>query len=199
MIVPDTRGHGRSSNPGGTLTYPMLGRRRRRPLPSSRATEAGDRRLQRRRPDRSGDRHAPSGPPGALVAGGAILSASPSSSARGSATPLATAPDVDVDRFKRDHAEWAAWLEQLYGPEKWKTVLAQVKPMWATEFSYSTDELARIVAPTAGPARRPRRNPTGRGSGRIRSAGCLQPNWRWSPALPTADSSFQDALRWLPA
>ena len=147
VIVPDTRGHGRSSNPGGTLTYPMLADdvvALSRVLGLEKPVIAGYSdggqtvlEIGMRHPDL----------PGALVAGGAFFRFNESLRTWLRNT-LGDGPDVDVDRFKRDHAEWAAWLEQLYGPEKWKTVLAQVKPMWATEFSYSTDELARIVAPT---------------------------------------------------
>ena len=40
------------------------------------------------------------------------------------------------------------WLEQIYGPSAWPSVMARIKPMWTTPFDYSPQALARIAAPT---------------------------------------------------
>jgi pimeloyl-ACP methyl ester carboxylesterase len=57
-------------------------------------------------------------------------------------------PEIDTARFTRNHGDWAAWLQQIYGPEEWKTILARCKPMWTTPLNYTAEDFARIVAPT---------------------------------------------------
>lgn len=34
-------------------------------------------------------------------------------------------PEVDTGRLARNHPDWAAWLEQIYGPDDWKPLLAR--------------------------------------------------------------------------
>ena len=147
LIVPDTRGHGWSSTPDGTLTYPMLADDvvalfrvlgLEKPVIAG-YSDGGQTVLE------IGMRHPDL--PGALVAGGAFFRFN-QSLRTWLRDAFGDGPDVDVDRFKRDHADGPLGSSNSTARTKWKTVLAQVKPMWATEFSYSTDELARIVAPT---------------------------------------------------
>lgn len=57
-------------------------------------------------------------------------------------------PHVDTARLARNHPEWAAWLERLYGPDGWKPLLAHLKRMWTTPLNYTPEDFARVVAPT---------------------------------------------------
>ncbi len=59
-----------------------------------------------------------------------------------------TSPEVDTERFARDHPDWAAWLGKTYGPGNWQRLLTQLKPVWATPLNYSPDDFAGVVAPT---------------------------------------------------
>ncbi|HSC07034.1 MAG TPA: alpha/beta hydrolase, partial [Steroidobacteraceae bacterium] len=40
--------------------------------------------------------------------------------------------EVDPAHLARNHPDWAAWLDQIYGPGGWKPLLEQLKPMWKT-------------------------------------------------------------------
>jgi pimeloyl-ACP methyl ester carboxylesterase len=57
-------------------------------------------------------------------------------------------PDVDTARLAHNHPDWAAWLDHLYGPDTWKPLLAQLKPMWTTPLNYTATDFAKVVAPT---------------------------------------------------
>ena len=56
--------------------------------------------------------------------------------------------EVDPSHFARTHADWAAWLDQIYGPGGWKPLLEQLKPMWMTPLMYTAKDFAKVVAPT---------------------------------------------------
>jgi pimeloyl-ACP methyl ester carboxylesterase len=56
-------------------------------------------------------------------------------------------PKVDTSRLARNHPDWAAWLDQIYGPGSWKPLLEQLKPMWTTPLKYTATDFAQIVAP----------------------------------------------------
>jgi pimeloyl-ACP methyl ester carboxylesterase len=55
--------------------------------------------------------------------------------------------EVDPDHLSRNHPDWAAWLDGLYGPGGWKTLLEQLKPMWTTPLMYTAEDFAEVVAP----------------------------------------------------
>ena len=57
-------------------------------------------------------------------------------------------PDVDFEQFERDNPTFAAGLRKDHGPEGWKTLLKQIKPMWNASLNYTPDDFARVVAPT---------------------------------------------------
>ena len=56
-------------------------------------------------------------------------------------------PEVDTALFARTHPEWAASLDEIYGPGSWKSLLEQLKPMWATPLTYTANDFGQIVAP----------------------------------------------------
>jgi pimeloyl-ACP methyl ester carboxylesterase len=57
-------------------------------------------------------------------------------------------PDVDTEQFERDNPGFAKMLQQLHGPDRWKTLLKQVKPLWNATLNYTPDDFARVAAPT---------------------------------------------------
>lgn len=57
-------------------------------------------------------------------------------------------PQADTARLARNHPDWAAWLEHLYGPDRWQPLLTRLKPMWTTPLNYTAGDFARVTAPT---------------------------------------------------
>jgi pimeloyl-ACP methyl ester carboxylesterase len=149
VFTPDSRGHGRSDSPPDTLSYRLLADDvaglvhaldLHKPLIVG-FSDGGQVALE------IGMRYP--NLPRALVVGGAQF--------KFSAAYLAwvldaigdqAAPEVDTARFSRNHPAWAAWLQQIYGPDGWKPVLARCKPMWITPLNYTADDFAEVVAHT---------------------------------------------------
>jgi pimeloyl-ACP methyl ester carboxylesterase len=149
VFTPDSRGHGRSDNPAGEMSYRLLADDMaafmqaldlRRPLIAG-YSDGGQIALEI-------GMHYPELPQ-CLIVGGATFKISDMGLAwvrdvlgdEGS-------PGVDTERFARSHPEWAATLQQIYGPERWKPLLAQIKRMWTTPLNYTPDDLARVCAPS---------------------------------------------------
>jgi pimeloyl-ACP methyl ester carboxylesterase len=148
VVTPDSRGHGRSGKPARAMSYRLLAEDLaafvdalgiHKPLVAG-FSDGGQVALE------VGMRHPDL--PRALVVGGAQF--------RFSVAYLAwvrdavgdeSSPEVDTARFARGHPEWAGWLQSIYGPEAWKTVLARCKPMWTTPLDYTPADFARVVAP----------------------------------------------------
>lgn len=57
-------------------------------------------------------------------------------------------PEVDTALLSRNHSDWAAWLDDLYGPNNWKPLLEQLKPMWTTPLKYTATDFARVASPS---------------------------------------------------
>ena len=149
VITPDTRGHGRTANPTGRMSYRLLADDMaalvqaldlQKPLICG-YSDGGQVALEigMRYPDL----------PQALVIGGAYTEL-PESSRQWVRSILgeAESPDVDTARFERDNPGFAAFLRQQHGPEAWQTLLQQIKPMWNATLNYTADDFARVVAPT---------------------------------------------------
>jgi pimeloyl-ACP methyl ester carboxylesterase len=86
--------------------------------------------------------------PRALVAGGAMAEFTASYRAWVRDAVGDDHSPVDLERFQLNHPDWVGWLQEIYGPERWKALLARLKPMWVTPLNYTQTDLARIVAPT---------------------------------------------------
>lgn len=149
VITPDFRGHGRSDNPTGAMSYRLLADDvaafvraldLHKPLIAG-FSDGGQVALE------IGMRY--SDLPQSLIVGGAFntFTAAYGAWLRDVAGDEGS-PEVDTGRFARNHPDWAAWLQQLYGPEDWKPLLVKIKPMWATPLNYSPDDFARVVVPT---------------------------------------------------
>ena len=56
-------------------------------------------------------------------------------------------PDVDTALFARNHPDWSAWLDDIYGQGSWKPLLERLKPMWSTPLNYTASDFVPVVAP----------------------------------------------------
>jgi pimeloyl-ACP methyl ester carboxylesterase len=149
VIAPDMRGHGRSDNPTGAMSYRQLADEvvaftralDLHKLPIAGFSDGGQVALEigMRYPDL----------PRSLIVGGVWFqfTAKYRAWARDALGDEET-PEVDTARLARDHPDWAAWLEQIYGPDDWKPLLIHIKRMWTTPLNYTPDDFARVVAPT---------------------------------------------------
>ena len=149
VITPDSRGHGRTANPTGTLSFGLLAEDMvalvhaldlHKPLICG-YSDGGQVALEigMRYPDL----------PQALVIGGAYTELTEASRTWvQSMLGDAQSPDVDTEQFERDNPDFAATLQQTYEPHGWKTFLHSIKPMWNAVLNYSADDFARVVAPT---------------------------------------------------
>jgi pimeloyl-ACP methyl ester carboxylesterase len=149
VITPDSRGHGQTKNPTGSMSFELLvddmaalaqALDLQKPLIYG-YSDGGQVALEigMRYPDL----------PMALVVGGAHLELSEGSrkwvqSLLGDKESL----DVDIEKVERDNPDFAAMLQRDHGPDGWKTLLKQIKPMWNAQLNYTQDDFARVVAPT---------------------------------------------------
>jgi pimeloyl-ACP methyl ester carboxylesterase len=149
VIMPDSRGHGRTSNPAGSLSFGLLADDvaalaqaldLRKPLVFG-YSDGGQVTLEigMRYPDL----------PRALVIGGAYpeLTEGSRRMVRAILGDLQS-PEVDFERFERENPEFAAELRRDHGAEGWKKLLKDIKPMWNAALDYTPDDFARVVAPT---------------------------------------------------
>jgi len=56
-------------------------------------------------------------------------------------------PEVDTELLAGSHPDWAAWLDQIYGPRRWKPLLVALKKMWTTALTYTPEDFAQVAAP----------------------------------------------------
>lgn len=149
VIMPDTRGHGRTNNPTGSMSYRLLADDvaalvqalgLEKPLIYG-YSDGGQVEIEL-------GMHYPDLPQ-ALVVGGAYLELTEESLGflRAMLGDL-DSPDIDFEGFERDNPGFAGMLKHNHGPDGWKALLKQVKPMWSAQLNYTSDDLARIVAPT---------------------------------------------------
>ena len=150
VITPDSRAHGRTTNPtGSNLSFELLAADMlalvqaldlEKPLICG-YSDGGQVALEigMRYPDL----------PAALVIGGAYVELTEGSRKWvRSVLGDEESPDVDTEKFEHDNPGFAAALRQDHGPEAWKTLLKQIKPMWNATLNYSADDFAKVVAPT---------------------------------------------------
>ncbi|HYP40770.1 MAG TPA: alpha/beta hydrolase [Chloroflexia bacterium] len=149
VITPDSRGHGQTANPTGSMSFRLLADDMvalvkaldlQKPLIYG-YSDGGQVALEigMRYPDLAQ----------ALVVGGAHLELT-EGSRRWVRSILGDeeSPEVDFEKFERENPDFAAGLQQDHGPDGWKTLLQQIKPMWNSRLNYTPDDFARIVAPT---------------------------------------------------
>ena len=149
VITPDMRGHGRSDNPKGAMTYRQLADEivafaraldLREPLIVG-FSDGGQVGLEigMRHPDFAR----------ALILGGVWFKFTETYRAWvRDALGDEESPEVDAARMARNHPDWVAWLEQIYGPDGWKPLLVHLKRMWTTPLNYRPEDFAKVAAPT---------------------------------------------------
>src|SRR5918993_4516155 len=152
VFAPDSRGHGRTDNPTGELSYRVmaddvaalvgvLGLQRPLVLGYS---DGGQIALE------LGIRY-----PGlvrALVLGGTQFRFSEAylEDAR-ALLGIAEGEKVDTERLEREQPDFAAYLCEshghVYGPEYWKTYVKKIAALWLTPLCYAPETLAAITDP----------------------------------------------------
>ena len=149
VITPDSRGHGRTGNLTGKMSFELLADDMvalaealglRKPLIWG-YSDGGQVALEigMRYPDL----------PRALVIGGAYVELTEGSRRWvESLVGDAGSPDVDIEKFERENPDYAEDLRQTHGAEAWKTLLKNIKPMWNAELNYSAEDFGRVTAPT---------------------------------------------------
>jgi pimeloyl-ACP methyl ester carboxylesterase len=147
VIMPDTRGHGRTANPGGQMSFRLIADDvaslaqalgLEKPLIFG-YSDGGQAALElgMRYPDLAR----------ALVIGGAYPELPDASRVflRSLVGP-ADSPNVDLDQFERNDPGYAAMLRQLHG-DAWGKLLRDIKPMWYATLNYTDADFAKITAP----------------------------------------------------
>jgi len=152
VIMPDSRGHGRTNNPGGELSYRTMADDFAAFAQALGLTkpfifgysDGGQTVLEigMRHPDLAG----------ALVIGGATYQFSQLYYATVNSFSFIHNGTVNIEAMERDEPEWAELLKTEHGlpndPDKWKTLLAQITPLWLTPLDYGLADLGKISAPT---------------------------------------------------
>jgi pimeloyl-ACP methyl ester carboxylesterase len=152
VILPDSRGHGRTNNPAGVLSYRRMADDIAALVQALGLTrpfifgysDGGQIALELglRYPDLAG----------ALILGGATYHFSPAYYAAVNAFPFIHQGAVDLDGLVRGAPEWAAELQADHGrpddPDHWKTLLQQIVPLWLAPLDYTLADLSAITAPT---------------------------------------------------
>lgn len=148
VIAPDTRGHGRTNNPTGEMSFELLAAdvaalahalSLHKPLIFG-YSDGGQAALEigMSYPDI----------PGAIVVGGAHLELTDGSrNWVRSILGHENDPEVDLDKFERENPGFAADLQQMQG-DHWRTLLTQIKSMWLSPLNYTAEEFARVTMPT---------------------------------------------------
>ena len=151
VIALDSRGHGRTNNPAGTLSYRLM----------ADDVAALVQALELQKPLIFGFSdggqialeigiHYPELAKALVLAGTMIRFTPEYRTWLRAMVGDEQSPEVDTEQFARDHPDWAAFLQQIHGPDAWKTLLHQIKPMWASplSFNYTPDDFAHVAAPT---------------------------------------------------
>ena len=149
VITPDMRGHGRSDNPQGAMTYGQLademvafirGLDLHKPLIAG-FSDGGQVVLEIGMRNRDLAR--------ALIVGGAWFKFTETYRTWvRDALGDEKSPEVDTARLAQNHPDWVAWLDQIYGTHRWKPLLVHIKRMWTTPLNYSSEDFAQVAAPT---------------------------------------------------
>lgn len=153
VVAPNTRGHGRTANPGIPISFRLLADdvsaliqalELDRPLVVG-YSDGGNTALE------VGMRHPDAAR--ALVVGGAWLRLSPTYfEGMRSLMGLVGDREPDLGRVAQTHPQWVAFWQEAHvalgGPDYWQELVRALWPMWTTPHSYTEADFQRIVAPT---------------------------------------------------
>jgi pimeloyl-ACP methyl ester carboxylesterase len=151
VIMPDSRGHGRTNNPSGSLSYRVMADDfvafaqalgLTKPLIFG-YSDGGQTALEigMHYPDFAA----------ALAIGGATYHFSPTYYEAVNAFSFLTNGVVDIAALERDEPDWAEALKADHArpddPDKWKTLLDHIASLWLTPLTYTLDDLRKITTP----------------------------------------------------
>jgi pimeloyl-ACP methyl ester carboxylesterase len=152
VFVPDSRGHGRTNNPAGKLSYSQMAAdvagfiealALGQPLVlgysdgAQIAIELGLRHLDR---------------VSALVLGGAVTRPTPRYLEMVRSMGFTEPGQIDVDQFGQMYPEFLEMVKEahshVYGPDYWRTFMPQISELWLTVPTYTDGQLASITVPS---------------------------------------------------
>lgn len=148
VIMPDSRGHGKTLNPAGTLSYRLMA--------DDMAAFTHELGLQKPLIYGYSDggqialeigMHYPDLAQVLVIAGAYIKLSEGGREFARSIMGEEHSLDVDTEKFERENPDLAGLLRPFHDPENWKTLLKQLKPVWNAPLDYTPAELAHIVVP----------------------------------------------------
>lgn len=152
VIAPDSRGHGRTDNPSGELSYRLMA--------DDYAAFIGALGLQR--PSICGwsdggqialelGMHYPD-LLRCMVVGAAWYQFSETYQGLLKAMGFESPSVVNIEKMKQSMPEFTdmlrAWHSSLYGSDYWEALAEQISPMWWTPLNYTADDFHKIKIPT---------------------------------------------------
>lgn len=148
----DSRGHGKTDNPAGTLSYRQMGddvaafiaaMHLERPTVMG-YSDGGQIALE------LGVRHA--GAARALVLGGTLYKMTPEYFEAIKAWGIDSPDAMDFEGFEQNASEWVEYLKGAHprddDPDYWKTLMQQIGRLWLTPIAYSAEDLGKVSVPT---------------------------------------------------
>jgi pimeloyl-ACP methyl ester carboxylesterase len=147
VLMPDSRGHGKTTNPAGTLSYPQmaddvvafcaaLGIVKPVVVGYSDGAQVGI---------ELGRSHA--GCARAIVLGGVVTAPTPAYFAMLAKMGITKAGEVDIETMRREFGDalFAMMVEKAHA--SWRAFVNQISTLWMTLPAYSPDTLAKIATP----------------------------------------------------
>ncbi|WP_232666217.1 alpha/beta fold hydrolase [Pseudonocardia sp. TRM90224] len=147
VLAPDTRGHGRTDNPAGSLRYEQfaddtaafiaaLGLERPVVVGYSDGAQTALE-LALRHPDAAG----------AVALGGIVVEQDADYAAMLESLGMAVPGQVDVDRLRGTVGDFADAVIELHG-DRWRALLEETSVLWHNVPEYSDETLATVSLPT---------------------------------------------------
>lgn len=150
-IAPDSRGHGRTDNPGGEFSYRLMADdmaafikalRLDRPLICG-WSDGGQIALEL-------GMHYPE-LIRCMVVGAAWYQFSQQYQTMLKAMGFESPGIVNIERMKQSLSQlvdvWRSWHSSVYGPNHWETLATQISTMWWTPLNYTEDDFQKITIP----------------------------------------------------
>ena len=152
VIAPDSRGHGKTDNPGGEFSYRLM----------ADDMAAFINALGLDRPSICGwsdggqialelGMHYPDLMK-CMVVGAAWYQFSQPYQGLLKAIGFESPDVVNIDRIKQSMPQlaevWRSWHSPIHGPDHWETLATQISTMWWTPLGYTADDFQKIKAPT---------------------------------------------------
>ena len=152
VIMPDSRGHGKTDNPSGEFSYQLMADDMAAFIsvlelyrPSICGWSDGGQialELGMRYPDLMS----------CIVAGAAWYKFSQGYQSMLKAIGFESPGIVNIERIKQSLPQlaemWRSWHSPFHGPDHWETLATQISTMWWTPLDYTSSDFQKIKAPT---------------------------------------------------